>query len=487
MKTILFLHREELTYLFIPVAKYVAGRMHIIHVAYSDKEIALLNRAGISADFNYSELLCKAIDNQTRIDQNLLKKIDTLFTENSGNRFNLNSSLQSDRGFSLLTYNEALLLAQAHYTVWKHIFDTQKVDLLVHEPCSLFFNHIGAVMCRAQKGIYLIQSMAYSGTDDISYINITHDDYSCPEVERNLRYYTEHPEKIDIERCQAFIEKFRSSCDVFLQNLQLKTGKWRLHRQSLRRKASIIVNRNRYDRIKQNIDYWLNKQNPAAEKLANLHAYKKYDIHFQEPVEGEKYYYYSLHLEPEAVVLYLGDGIYANQVKLIENIASSLPPDCYLYVKDHPHEFAYRGIGDFLRLVKVPNIRLIRSTIPGKLLIKNAIGVFTINGTAGFEGLMLQKQVYCFGKSYYTLYDKVNYIRNIRDLRETVYVNYGKTYPDDTQFMAFVNAYLDSLHKGMVDFFMDRAKTYNLDLEDNARHIADDLVKFSENFEPDTK
>ena len=81
--------------------------------------------------------------------------------------------------------------------------------------------------------------------------------------------------------------------------------------------------------------------------------------------------------------------IYANQVKLIENIAASLPVGYYLYVKDHPHELAYRKAEDYRRLMQIPNVRLLRKSIPGKLVIRNAVGVFTINGTAGFEGLLL--------------------------------------------------------------------------------------------------
>lgn len=55
-------------------------------------------------------------------------------------------------------------------------------------------------------------------------------------------------------------------------------------------------------------------------------------------------------------------------------------------MKDHPHEFAYRNAEDYLRLMNIPNVRLFNSKIPGRVLINNAVGVFTINGTAGFEG-----------------------------------------------------------------------------------------------------
>ncbi len=484
MKTILFLHREQLTDLFVPVSKQIGTRMNILHVAYSDKEEAMLEDAGIRTDYNYEKLLAGHLQQIRSVDRTLLEEIDTLFVENSDRRFNLNGSLQSDRGMSVLSYEESLLLAQAHYKVWKEIFDKWHVDLLIHEPCSLFFNHLAAILCKAQQGIYLTQSATYGKTEELNYINLIHDDYTCPEVEQNELFYLKHSEKMDRESCDAFIRKFRSSYEVFLSNIQPKTNRSLLWLRSRKRQWMRFLKRNKYDRMLQNVDYWLNLKDSMGDRLRNLRDYKKKGIRFEEPVEGEKYYYYSFHQEPEAVVLYLGDGIYANQVKLIENIAASLPVGCYLYVKDHPHEFAYRCADDYLRLGKVPNIRLIRSAIPGKQLIKNAVGVFTINGTAGFEGVMLRKQVYCFGKSYYSDYEGVNYIHNIRDLRKIVYENQEKIYEDDDRFYAFVNGYLDSLHVGMIDFFMGRAKTYGIDLDLNARRIADDLVRFSEKYQP---
>ena len=71
---------------------------------------------------------------------------------------------------------------------------------------------------------------------------------------------------------------------------------------------------------------------------------------------------------------------------------------------------------------------------------------------------------------------------NIRDLRQVLYQNRNVTYTDDLKFLAYVNAYLVSMHVGMVDFFMDRAETYNLDLEQNAKRIADNLVVFTNSF-----
>lgn len=481
MKTLLFLHREQLTDLFISLSQAIGKRLNVIHVAFNDKEAQKLKDAGITVFYNYSHITSRLFDT-VHASSSLINEIDELFLKNTDGRFNLNSALQSDRGFSLLNYEEALLSAQVHYLSWKSIFEDCHVDFMIHEPCSLFFNHIAAVMCRAQGGMFIWQAMTPPEGDDITYLNVVNDDYTCPEIEQNLKYYLENPDKIETTRCESFLNRFRVNYEVMFANMIMRYNKRKLLYLKYRKVASYYKHKRKFDRLKENIDYWLCKQNPSAEKLKNLHDYTKHGVKFEEPIEGEKYYYYSFHLEPEAVVLYLGDGIYANQVKLIENIAAALPPECYLYVKDHPHELAYRNADDYLRLMNIPNVRLIRSSISGKLLIKNAIGVFSINGTAGFEALMLGKQVYNFGKSYYTYCDRVQHILNIRDLRQILYQNRNVTYTDDLKFLAYVNAYLVSMHVGMVDFFLDRAETYNLDLEQNAKRIADNLVVFTNSF-----
>ena len=135
------------------------------------------------------------------------------------------------------------------------------------------------------------------------------------------------------------------------------------------------------------------------------------------------------------------------------DIAASIPPGTFLYVKDHPHEYAYRNAEDYYRLMQIPNIRLIHQSIPGKVLVNKAIGVFTINGTAGIEAMMMGKKVYCFAKNFYSFYKRVHYIPNIKDTRDVVYSDFNQEDKDDMDYMAYVYAYLKSNHVGFVAYF----------------------------------
>lgn len=475
MKTILFFDRCDLTRLYILLTKELKNRVYIINVAFSDVEAKLLDEAGISY-IDYQAELSQEIDNFT-FSHELLNEIDSFIIEQSGGKFTLNGSIQSDRGYTLLNYDEALLTACCHYLVWKKIFEKQHVDIMFHEPASQFMTHIASLLCKKQGGKYIYQTQLESDESGYHYLNIDGENFRCEELEANFRYYKKHVDEIDYERCEKFVTAYRDNYSIAFNDIvSHKVSKWKLRLSSIKHRLFLLIRKNPYDRIKNNIDYWITNANIYSDKLQNLEEYKKRGINFVKPVEGDKYFYYSMHLEPEATVLYLSGGLYTNQIKLIENIAAALPPGYYLYVKDHPHEFAYRKADDYERLMCVPNIRLIDQCIPGKKLIKDAAGVFSINGTVGFEGLILLKSVFCFGESYYTPISRVNYIKNVRDLHDVIYKSLSVTNKEDDEFFAFVYAYLLSMHDGFVTYFGDRSEKAGIDPVINAQIIGQNII-----------
>lgn len=478
MKTILFFDRCDLTDLFVSISVNLIDKMNVIHVAFSEEEKQKLRAAGITDYIDYQEILNRNIDT-IPLNDSLIQEIDhTIITASEG-RFNLNSSMQSDRGFTILSYSEALLLAQSHYLAWKDIYSKQKVDIMYHEICSQFMVNIAALLCKNQGGIYRDTIQCASDIEGYRYLNVDGENFRCQEIETKYLYYREHPDKINKNRCQSFLEKYRKDYTVFFgSEIKSKVPIIRILLMAVRSWLVKLLNIKNYDRIKDNISYWLLSTNNNARKLKNLYDYWSCGVKFITDIpKGETYYYYSFHLEPEATVLYLGDGIYQNQVKLIQNIAASLPAGTYLYVKDHPHEYAYRDACDYERLMKVPNIRLIHQSIPGKKLIANAKGVFSINGTACFEALMLGKQVFCFGNSYYSCQERVNVIKHIRDIRDIVYSLVDKVYNDDDDLYAFVAAYLESSHAGYTDFFCGRQNSLSIDISQNGLTMAEDIIK----------
>lgn len=481
MKTILFFDRCELTDLYAPLSKVMNNSFRIIHVAYSNYEANILkNKYSIQPDFIFKNILKSILISET-LNAKLIEEIDALIINKTEGRFNLNSSIQSDRGFSLLTYDESLILSQIYYKIWDQIFTSTKIDFFYHEPPSLFFNHIASILCLKYCAVYCYDSMVYA-EKKYNYLFLTQDNAHAPELERELVVLTDNDVLKNQERINTFLNNFRDNHTVFLgDSFKINVPYLKLIIESLKFFIKRKYIRPYPHKIADNIDYFLLSRNLSWNKLKNLIAYKfhlKYD-NFDSTLD---YYYYSMNLEPEATVLYLGDGIYENQIKLIKNIAAQLPVGSYLYVKDHPHFIGYRSINDYFQILNVPNIKLLDPNIPGKQIIRDSKGIIMVNGTAGLEALLFNKHVYTFGNMFFNISDRVNYIHSIRDLREILYLKHKVKLLDDMNLFKFVLAYLNSTHEGVTDFFMGRAVKYDIDLEENTKKIASDFLKFSEEY-----
>lgn len=481
MNSVLFFSRDNLPNLYGRLSKYMKDVV-ILHVAYSKKEALALNTFGISPDYIYLDMFKEVYDSLVLSDD-LLNSVDNDIIIQSCGRMNLNSAIQSDRGFAILSYEECLRSAVSHYLVWNKIFEDHHVDVLEHEPCSLFFNYIAAVLCKKQGGNYTYQIAISNDQYDYAYLNANNGEYDFYELESNYYRYISNPTLIDRNRCKQFIDKFRNDKTVFFGNLVHRNYSLiKLFFSSIKERIKVTKDCKQFNRIYSNIEYWSYHNTVITNRYNNLLAYRRNGIKFETILPyGEKYFFYPFHLEPEAVVQYLADGLYKNQIKLIENIAASLPPGYYLYVKDHPHILAYRKSDDYERLMRVPNIRLLDPRIPAKVIINNAIGVFTINGTAGMEALLMGKQVYCFGSCMYSFVPGVKYIKNIRDLKGVLYENIETQGMNYDELYAFVMALLVSAHSGYISGFVGGAQIPGLDIDKNAQVIASDLERYVAN------
>jgi hypothetical protein len=478
-KTLLFFSRSELTHLYGMVSKYLEKDFNIVHVAYSDIEANILEKKyAIKTDFIFKSEICNCTISSDNYSQ-LISEIDNLFMCQTSGRFNLNSSIQSDRTFNNLSYFDSIHITACYYLIWSKIFKVRKIDFFIHEPTSLMINHIASVLCKSLN-IFYSTHILVPGENEFNFLMLEFDD-GCPtELIQNYNKIKSSDLQADGHRIDNFLTQFRSSYKVFY-NIQKHSGLkflkyfklcfWTIY-DEIMRLAYINCLNPRID----NIEIFLYNNRLNKNRLGNLISYAtlKYDELDIEDV----YYFYPLHLEPEAVVLYWSDGIYKNQIKLIENIAAQLPPNVYLYVKDHPHLLGYRVKEDYVKLKGIPNVKLLNPNLAGKEVIKYSKGVITLNGTAGFEGILLNKQVIVFGNSFYRVSERVNYVSDIRSFRELIYDLINTEYHDDDELKKFVLAYLRSTKKGFTNFFSGAANKLPIDLELNCKQIARQLSQY---------
>lgn len=474
MKTIILFHRLDLADLFAPVARELGAKVRVVHLAYSQNEVQRLRELGVAGPITIFTDEVRRLYPSSTNDAKSLAQIDALFIRQSGGAFNLNGAIQSDRAFSLLSLEEAQRLTETYWRFWKAFLDTHEADAVLHEPCSLMFNFVAAMLCADRGAHYLYPIMAYGPDKGLYHLLMSGFDFTCPDLERVLRAGANGDLQVDEEFCTAFLAEFRKSFTVFLAGVIKQPSLPRVAASTIKT-ALMHRRKNPYDRVLDNIDHWQTKKRVAAAKLRNLIRYRR-EIRFESPIPGERFYFYPLHLEPEAVVLYHAHGIYSNQVKLVQNIAAQLPPGVMLYVKDHPHNHGYRSANDYLALTSIPNIRLLESRFSGKQITAGALGVITLVGTAGFEALLLGKQVFTFGKTFYSAAPGVVQLRHIRDLREALYLAADRPSVPDTSLYPYLTAYFAALHPGLTDYFDGRAQHYGVDLGDNAKVVAQGLL-----------
>jgi hypothetical protein len=170
-------------------------------------------------------------------------------------------------------------------------------------------------------------------------------------------------------------------------------------------------------------------------KMRNLRSPRN----LYDPFEpSQPYAFFPLQYEPEMTLLLLAPEE-TDQIATIARVARSLPMGMLLYVKEHPGMVVFRPRAYYKRLKGIPNVRLIDPATSSFELIRHAKLVTTINGTPGWEAVLLQKPVITFGEVFYNALSFVANSRVPEELPALVRKQLA-IIPDETELMAFLSA-----------------------------------------------
>lgn len=465
MKKIAFFCRSRLTQLYGELNRYLCSEFSCVYIAYSNEDYkALKNKYQIDVDFNFKNYLYQNFENAKNIE---IEEIDRFIIENSKNRFNVNSVIQSDRALCNLKQEEAYNLIKAYYMFWMSFFSAHKdLDFFFHETTSLALNFIASLFCNQNSVIYT--DMVGVPNVNPSFMFISSSDGQALDFDID---------KLAEESIVNKFENYISQRYTSISNLSINTSLMQSLKVVIKNRMNRFYNHlsKRIDRVLDCVEWFMLHDPRYMNKIKNIFMYKI--IKWDEPNVSENYYYYSMNLEPEAVIQYLADGYYSSQVKLIENIAAQLPPNSYLYVKDHVVEYGYRNYKDYKYLQSLHNVKVINPRVRGSELIKNCNSVISICGTAIMEAHFFNKCSFMFGNFYYEKSKNVYKIRNIKDFRDAVY-----SFPvfDVAEGKKFISSFLASLHLGSPDYFSGGITESANDAEfsDNIIKISNAIVKY---------
>lgn len=164
--------------------------------------------------------------------------------------------------------------------------------------------------------------------------------------------------------------------------------------------------------IKRYLKIFRNNLNRNRRKeFLNNHCIKKIQ-------NNEKFVYFPLHMQPEHTTSVV-TPFFTDQISLIRNIARSLPVNYFLYVKDHPSMGTMRYWRErkyYEKILDIPNVRLIHPEVNSLSLNKMSQIVFTINGSASTEAILLKKQVIVFADVASMNVESVIKVENLEDL-----------------------------------------------------------------------
>jgi hypothetical protein len=189
-------------------------------------------------------------------------------------------------------------------------------------------------------------------------------------------------------------------------------------------------------------------------RFVNIQITKKYSSTWfcHQLSHGERYFIFPLQYEPEATTLVRAYP-FSDQMSVIERIAKALPLGTTLVVKEHRGNHGYRKPSSYRNLHYLPNVRLVPREAVLDDLIKNSLGIITLNSRMGWEGLVLRKPVIALGKGFWTFFNKVKNPGSWAELRNMVRNIISGDNRDhqpeyDDQLIAYAAAYISLTKKG---------------------------------------
>ena len=224
------------------------------------------------------------------------------------------------------------------------------------------------------------------------------------------------------EKAEEYISNIRNQGPVISDLVRVnrhslaRSGDWKYLFEVFR-----VFNEDRFDYIVT--PPWSAIQQRLQRLYRSRYSYNKL---FQKPDEGDKFFIFPLHVQPEATTLTLAPFC-VDQPALIANIAKALPIGYQLYVKEHVMAVGRRSLAEYRRIATTPNVKLIHPDSNVRALIKRSAGVCTIVGTMGLEALMFNKPTITFGRPFYDASGLTHPVSDFRDLPPRFFAEFSIT------------------------------------------------------------
>ena len=344
------------------------------------------------------------------------KKPDTKYLKLIEKKHKINISLlaSNERFFNKwnqyykFSSDEKLLILEQECKLFEKILDEVQPDFLITALTTLHNNHLFYEICKARGikvlmirssfllGKYIISS-EFDSIDNTQ-INGKFHFNSLVDIQNYLKKYDYATKtKLELENWFASKTDYLKAILKFLvsSNTNVKT-----HYTYYGRSKFAVLKGTIFSIIKKRF----------RESFINKNLIR--DIKNKKPL-----IYFPLQIEPERSLLIQAPN-YTNQIEVITNIVKSLPAGYELYVKEHPANVfrEWRSVGDYKKIMKLPNVKLIHPSVKSEDLIIKSSLVITISSTSGLEAAFHNKPSIIFADLDYSILPSVHKIKAIDEL-----------------------------------------------------------------------
>ena len=340
----------------------------------------------------------KSIEEKYKVDLELLASNERFF-----NKFNQ---------FYKFSPDEILLILEQECKLFEKILDEIKPDFLITGITTLHYNHLFYKICQARgikilmlrqsylRGQYMITSRSYL---------IDHAEYDKKHNFGSLSEIQNYVKKYDAtQQLSSYTKTFQSSKLKYLQSvlkyLFSDNSNVKTHFTYYGRTKFAVLRITLINEIKKKFrQYFINKN-----LIRNIENKKPF-------------IYFSLQSEPERALLIAG-GLFTDQIKVITNIAKSLPNGYNLYVKEHPLMYLreWRSISYYKQIMGLSNVTLIHPSVKSQDIIKKSSLVISIFGTTALEAGFYNRPSITFGKQEFSYLPSVHQIKIFHELPDAI-------------------------------------------------------------------
>jgi hypothetical protein len=243
---------------------------------------------------------------------------------------------------------------------------------------------------------------------------------------------------------------------------------WPLERRRLRVFAGHVRRKRTEDRDNEYLEPWrLLRSNAGEAARARIVRPFYSDLPSERP-----FVYFPLHVTDDYKIKKVIPHC-VDQVSIVEQIASALPPGYDVVVKEHPMSVGRNSVRLLRRLRSTPNVLLVAPRTSTHELIRRAAAVAVISSTVGVEALLYEKPVLTLGRPFYAGLGLTLDVNSFAEIRATV-PELLRFRPDGERIVRFLAAAMRATLPGapvLVDRSNENASRLAASIEQVSRSV----------------